>query len=165
MTIIKKCKEHGKQFKTYNYCPYCGDKLEVEEINKIYTLQELECNEDKIIERMKCEARGTSWTTIGLSGNVGVKLANKDITPMKLQEILKTHIIKGIGKKSVETIKKFTQEDFDKFDQCYEDLAQERTWAWGLAKWSYSSAGGGCTIYEYEKMKTRLKKLYDKKVG
>ena len=164
MDIIKKCKKHGRQYVTYSYCPYCGNKLEEEEINKEFILPVRKSRGDDITDLAHYEAIGTAWVAIGLSGVVGFRLADKDITPSELQKIIKTYVIKGIGEKSLKIIEGFTKEDFERFDQCYESLIQNNSWAWGLAKWRYRTIGDECTNYDYEKMKNRLKKLFDKKL-
>ena len=165
MDIIKKCKKHGRQYVTYLYCPYCGEKLEEEAINVEYELKPRQSTRDPMTDLAQYEARGTAWGEIGIKGAVAFRLAEKDITPKELQEIIKTYKVKNVGKQSINIIKDFTEDDFQIFDNVYEILTKKSSWVWGLAKWRCKLNGQNCTNGEYIAMKERLKKAYKKRNG
>lgn len=160
MNIIKKCKDHGRQSIRYSFCPYCGLELEIEELYRECDLPLLQDSGEKVRDLAQYEARGTAWGEIGLSGVVSFMLANKNINPIELRAFSKDYVIKGIGKKSLEVINGFTEEDLEKFSKTYYKLIQKDSWTWELAKWRYSSEGKNCTNYEYDKMKQKFKKIY-----
>lgn len=135
-------------------------KFEFEEETKIYSLPELSSSGDCVKDLAIDEARGTAWNSIGISGNVGFRLAKSSITPKELQKILDDgYYVFGIGKKTTDVIKRLKEVDFEKFDKTYNELLKENSWTWRLAEWRYTSVNC-CTNGEYMNKKAQLKKAY-----
>ena len=154
---MKICKKHGKQRPTFSYCPYCGLQLEDASFeDSSIELPNIRLS-DNFVEHLACkEATLTAWVSIGVPGTVAGRIARSGITPESLQELLKTHSIKGIGQKTHDIINKLDKDDFDKFREVWETLMKKGSWCWRLAEW-FASLPDGCTNGEYEVKKNYFK--------
>lgn len=122
-----------------------------------YVLQKAKDNENEIQNLVYYEARCAAWISIGIPPCVAYKIAESDITPKELQNIIKQYKIKGISNKSILIIKKFNKSDFKNFTINYEKFKSEDSWTWKFSEW-YNNLPNGCTYGEYQNKKSYFKK-------
>jgi len=112
-----------------------------------------------IITRAKHEAKSWAWHSLGVSGRRSHELAKLHLHPKEAQEILKDNEIYGVSRVTKSVIKNLTEDDFEKFDTIYESLISKSDWPWKLSEWFYNLPNG-CTYYEYERMRVKLRKKH-----
>lgn len=154
---MKYCTKHGKQRDAYTFCPFCGQEL-VEKDSE-YILPDTPLSDDPMLNLVFYEARAVAWSRLGLRGEPPYRLAKHNILPQELKEILKHHTIRGISKKTIAIIEQLDEQDFKRFNECYEKLIEKDSWVWKFVEWYYSLPYD-CTNGEYAAQKAYYKKQF-----